>query len=88
MNIETHSGTTENSDDANVALIGQAVDSLREGLWKMPQEERQALLLHRIGGLNPEEIAVRLGLGVQAVERKIASAIAHLQHIYFIGDKL
>ena len=88
MNTEVPCEAMEKSDDANVALISQAVDSLRQGLKDLPKNDRHALLLHRVGGLQPEEIAARLGLGVPAVERSIASAIAYLQRTYFIGEKL
>lgn len=51
---------------------------LRRALAKLEPRTREVFLLHRLDGLTYGEIAERLGISAEAVERHIADALYDL----------
>lgn len=67
-------------DDAAVELNGiQLARSIDAALAELPEKCRQAYIWHRLDGLTQVEIAARLGLSVNSVERYIMRAMRHLR---------
>ena len=56
------------------ALLGR----LEAAMATMEPRTREVFLLHRVADLGYLEIAERLGIDVEAVERELACAILHL----------
>lgn len=52
--------------------------TLREGLQRLPAKEREALTLTAWEGLSPSELAVALGVSVNAAAIRLSKAKAHL----------
>lgn len=67
----------------NLGAIIQALDHLHEAVQELPERTRNILVLHRIATLSHAEIAQRSGLDLQAVERHLVKAIAHLEYRLF-----
>lgn len=63
---------------ADVAFELRAVYSLLDGL---PAEERVALILRRVEGMEIAETAEQMGLSVATVKRRLASAEARLNRV-------
>jgi RNA polymerase sigma-70 factor (ECF subfamily) len=51
---------------------------LRRAFAKPEPQTREAFLLHRVEGLSYREIAARLGITAEAVERHVADALYEL----------
>jgi RNA polymerase sigma-70 factor (ECF subfamily) len=61
------------AEDVAIADLG-----LREALDRLPDKEREALLLTAWEGLGPEELAVALDVSVNAAAIRLSKAKAHL----------
>ena len=48
-----------------------------EALSTMPTENRRALVMRKIEGLKFKQIAVRLGVSVSTIEKRVAAALVH-----------
>jgi RNA polymerase sigma-70 factor, ECF subfamily len=48
-------------DDGHEQIGFERSQCLREALWRLPQEQREVLVLRHLAGLSPGEIARRLG---------------------------
>jgi RNA polymerase sigma-70 factor (ECF subfamily) len=50
------------TDDEGAEQVGfERSSSLRDALWRLPEEQREVLVLRHLAGLSPSEIANRLG---------------------------
>lgn len=69
------------ADDAvspdEALLSKERLRLLDEALQALPAKPREALLLHRLGGLSQAEIAVRLGVSESMVTKYVAQAMQH-----------
>jgi RNA polymerase sigma-70 factor (ECF subfamily) len=65
--------TTVAAEDEAIADL-----SLREALQRLPDKEREALTLTAWEGLTPTELAVALGVSVNAAAIRLSKAKAHL----------
>ncbi len=54
---------------------------VQEALAKLPQRQRQALVLHRFQGMRYKEIAEVMGVTLPAVESLIQRAMGQLRHV-------
>ncbi len=57
----------------------QSVAILRQAIAELPQKCRQAFLMHRLDGLNCQEIAARMGLTERMIRLYVARAVEHLR---------
>jgi RNA polymerase sigma factor (sigma-70 family) len=55
------------------------VKRIDDAIGDMPQEQRDAFLLHRLEVLDYPEIAERLGIDVEQVEQHVAAALKMLR---------
>jgi RNA polymerase sigma factor (sigma-70 family) len=61
---------------------------LRDAIARLPPGAQRVLRLHKLEGLNHQEVASRLGISKSAVEKHMAVAMAHLrQHLADCGDE-
>lgn len=68
------------SVDATVELEGiQLAHSIDAALRELPEKCRQAYVWHRLDGLTQVEVAARMGLSLNTVERYIMRAMRHLR---------
>lgn len=67
-------GSSPAAEDVAIADIG-----MREALEQLPEKEREALLLTVWEGLTPEELAVALGISVNAGAIRLSKAKARLR---------
>ncbi|MCW0206201.1 MAG: sigma-70 family RNA polymerase sigma factor [Achromobacter sp.] len=68
------------SADAILELDGiQLAHSIDAALRQLPEKCRQAYIWHRLDGLTQVEVAARLGLSLNTVERYIMRAMRHLR---------
>ncbi len=66
--------------DAAIELDGiQLARSIDDALAQLPEKCRQAYIWHRLDGLTQVEIAARMGLSINTVERYIMRAMRHLR---------
>jgi RNA polymerase sigma-70 factor (ECF subfamily) len=63
----------------DAAVVSESIDRLREGLQKLPAQQRAALLLARAEGLSYDEVAAALGCSVAAVKSLIHRATVTLR---------
>jgi RNA polymerase sigma-70 factor (ECF subfamily) len=69
-------------DDAGDEQIGfERSSCLREALWRLPQEQREVLVLRHLAGLSPSEIASRLGKTEGSIHGLHHRGRATLQHL-------
>lgn len=67
-------------NDAAIELDGvQLARAIDEALAQLPEKCRQAYIWHRIDGLTQSEVAARMGLSANSVERYIMRAMRHLR---------
>ena len=57
----------------------QIAEQLRAALARLPQEQREAFLLHEEGGLSLEEIAELTGVGMETAKSRVRYALAKLR---------
>ncbi|MGB3432953.1 RNA polymerase sigma factor [Achromobacter sp.] len=70
------------SADVTVELDGiQLAHAIDAALRQLPEKCRQAYIWHRIDGLTQTEVAARLGLSLNTVERYIMRAMRHLRDV-------
>jgi hypothetical protein len=58
---------------------------LRETLSRLGVKEREALLLHALGGLTTEELSRLQGCSVEAMRKRVQRAQSRMRH-YLLGD--
>lgn len=83
---EDHPSLDDPQADARTRQLAQA---LEQALAQLPLKCRQAYVWHRLEGYSQQEIAQRLGVSLNSVERYIMRALQHLAeqlHAYR-GDK-
>ncbi|NYT70042.1 sigma-70 family RNA polymerase sigma factor [Pusillimonas noertemannii] len=61
------------------ARTAQLLASLKEALAELPFKCRQVFLLHRLEGHTQEEIAQKLGISVNMVEKHMTRTVRHLR---------
>lgn len=68
------------SEGADHNLLSDEFNNkLQKALAQIPENARIVFLMNRIEGLTYSEIAVRLGLSVKAIEKRMSEAIAVLR---------
>jgi RNA polymerase sigma-70 factor (ECF subfamily) len=67
--------------------VAQATERLRVALRALPVRARKAFLLHRVEGLNHDEVAARLGVTRRTVERDIAFVLGQLKKVLFPSEE-
>ena len=73
-------GAAPAAEDEALADMG-----LRDALASLPEKEREALLLTAWEGLTPEELAVALGVSVNAAAVRLSKAKSRLQALLSAG---
>jgi RNA polymerase sigma-70 factor, ECF subfamily len=61
------------------AQSAQTVERLRAALAQLPDEQREAFLLHEEGGLSVEEIGELTGVGMETAKSRLRYALAKLR---------
>ena len=59
----------------------QTLNVIYQSLTSLPQNPRQAFILHRAKGLTYGEIATQMGVSVSSVEKYILEALKHLRGV-------
>lgn len=67
------------TDPDAAARTSQLLVSLKAGLAELPLKCRQVFLWHRLEGYTQEEIAQKLGISVNMVEKYMIRAVRHLR---------
>ncbi|WP_338880759.1 sigma-70 family RNA polymerase sigma factor [Achromobacter veterisilvae] len=67
------------TDPDAAARTSQLLASLKAGLAELPLKCRQVFLWHRLEGYSQEEIAQKLGISVNMVEKYMIRAVRHLR---------
>lgn len=67
------------TDPDAAARTSQLLASLKAGLAELPLKCRQVFLWHRLEGYTQEEIAQKLGISVNMVEKYMIRAVRHLR---------
>ena len=63
-------------------------DSLEKALARLPEAQRQVLLLHTVEGMGDDEIAGALGIAVKTVSTRLHRARATLyEHLHGDGGE-
>ena len=62
-----------------IAARNAAIDELRTALGELPARQRDAIVLHELGGLGYTQVAETLGVSVAAVESLLFRAREHLR---------
>ena len=69
-------------DDEGDEQVGfERSSCLRDALWRLPEEQREVLVLRHLAGLSPSEIAVRLGKTEGSIHGLHHRGRATLQHL-------
>jgi RNA polymerase sigma-70 factor, ECF subfamily len=69
-------------DDEGEEQIGfERSSCLRDALWRLPEEQREVLVLRHLAGLSPSEIASRLGKTEGSIHGLHHRGRAALQHL-------
>jgi RNA polymerase sigma-70 factor, ECF subfamily len=69
-------------DDEGDEQIGfERSSCLRDALWRLPEEQREVLVLRHLAGLSPSEIACRLGKTEGSIHGLHHRGRAALQHL-------
>ena len=66
------------NDDGIPRSTDETTRRIAAALGQMPKRRREIFLLHRLDGLDYAAIAGRFDIGVDDVERQIASALLHI----------
>ena len=70
------------TDDEGEEQIGfERSSCLRDALWRLPEEQREVLVLRHLAGLSPSEIASRLGKTEGSIHGLHHRGRAALQHL-------
>ena len=70
------------TDDEGAEQVGfERSSCLRDALWRLPEEQREVLVLRHLAGLSPSEIAVRLGKTEGSIHGLHHRGRATLQHL-------
>jgi RNA polymerase sigma factor (sigma-70 family) len=77
-NVETVVGPGASPSPEAVLIAEEERLALLAALEALPERARLALMLRKVEGLSPEEIAGRLGVSPRQVQRLIAQAIAEV----------
>jgi RNA polymerase sigma-70 factor (ECF subfamily) len=68
------------SQEADEDLVyGELKERYESALARLPEKHREVFLMSRNDELKYSEIAIRLGIGVKAVEKRMSAAIAFLR---------
>ena len=70
--------TGHNATPSRHAVIREEVEELRKALDKLPEMQRECLVLHRIVGLSYEEVGQRIDRSPSAVRGLVARALASI----------
>lgn len=66
-------------DPQDVAAARQRLDRLESAIARLPPQCRRAFVLNRLEGLSQAQVAERMGISRQVVERHIAKALVLLR---------
>jgi DNA-directed RNA polymerase specialized sigma24 family protein len=66
------------TSDAHVPAPGSAIDRLRWLLAELPPQQAEAIVLCDVMGLEPGDVAVTSGVGVDPIRRRLAAGHARL----------
>ncbi|MGH1336705.1 MAG: RNA polymerase sigma factor [Aureispira sp.] len=66
-------------EEGRVARATAIREGYEKGLAAMPKKQRTAFLMHQLEGLTYAEIALRLQVGIKAVEKRMQKAWKHLR---------
>jgi len=69
------------------AMARQELRRLQGALRRLPQRERDAILMQKVEGLSRREIAARMGVAEITVARQLASGIAALAELFHSDTK-
>lgn len=75
---EDHPQDTDSSAGVRSAQLADAVEA---ALLQLPVKCRQAYIWHRLEGYSQQEVATRLGVSLNSVERYIMRAMRHLREV-------
>ncbi|WP_157218990.1 RNA polymerase sigma factor [Flavisphingomonas formosensis] len=67
-------------------LAREALKRAQEGIDQLSPRVRQIVLLRKVDGLNTQETAARLGIGIDAVERQLAMGMKALADFMLGGS--
>lgn len=76
LNDSEHPHAADAAAGLEGAQLARAIDA---ALRQLPEKCRQAYIWHRLDGLTQVEIAARMGLSLNSVERYIMRAMRHLR---------
>jgi RNA polymerase sigma factor (sigma-70 family) len=71
--------TTLERDPADVAVVHDDIDRLRDALTRLPEEQRRAVVLAGVWGVTAREIAEREGIPLGTAKTRIRTALGRLR---------
>lgn len=74
---EAHAVAAEGYAPDHALAVEARIAVLRDAIGQLPARRRAVFILHRLHHLSPEEIAVRLGITRNMVDRHLRRALAH-----------
>lgn len=74
-------------DDTKQEISDEELRRMQHAFDTMPQKYREPFCMLRFGNFKYPEIADRLGITVEQVERRIAAALCRLDRATFSGGK-
>jgi RNA polymerase sigma-70 factor (ECF subfamily) len=81
---ELFDGNRHGGEDFAADRVVEGQERLRRAgaaLLELPERTRNVFVLRRMEGLRYQDVAVRLGISVSAVEKHMARAVAHLMRL-------
>ncbi len=66
-----------------VVMAREDLHRLQGALKHLPQEWREVVIMRKIQGLSPREIAIRMGIGERTVFRHLSLGLAMLTDLFF-----
>lgn len=86
MELEAHNAVADTASPDHKLEVEARLRLLRQAIGELPVRRRAVFILHRLHCLTPDEIAAKLNISRNMVDRHLRRALAHcLDHLMQMG---